>query len=322
MEIQNQVSRILRGNLARLRDVLDGAVSQGVGSLGQVADRVCEAFDFRDGRGRWQRASCCRALADLKEADHISLPAGQPARGGGGRARVLPHPVAPAVDVPGTVDEVGDLTLELVETGEQRRVWNTLMAYEHPRGAGPFVGPQLRYLVGSAHGWLGGVGFAASARRLRSRDAWIGWDDTGRRAHLHRVLGLCRLLVRPGILCRNLASHVLGRAARAVGDDCERMAIAPGCWRRSSTRPNRRGRACARRTGFGWVKPAVAVAGTARTRRRKRARRCICTPWSRRGAPASRRLHRAWRRWRLATVSTPRSGRTTSSAWRRWATRG
>ena len=116
-----------------------------------------------------------------------------------------------------------DLTLALVETDEQRRVWNTLMAHEHPRGAGPFVGPQLRYLLGSAHGWLGGVGFAASARRLRSRDAWIGWDDTGRRAHLHRVLGLCRLLVRPGIGCRNLASHVLGRAARAVGDDCERL---------------------------------------------------------------------------------------------------
>ena len=41
------------------------------------------------------------------------------------------------------------------------------------------------------------------------------------RAHLHRVLGLCRLLVRPGIGCRNLASHVLGRVVRAVGDDCE-----------------------------------------------------------------------------------------------------
>ena len=136
---------------------------------------------------------------------------------------MLPHAVAPAVDVPGTVGEVADLTLALVETDEQRRVWNTLMAHEHPRGAGPFVGPQLRYLLGSAHGWLGGVGFAASARRLRSRDAWIGWDDTGRRAHLHRVLGLCRLLVRPGIGCRNLASHVLGRAARAVGDDCERL---------------------------------------------------------------------------------------------------
>ena len=223
VEVQNQVGRSLRGNLARLRDVLDGAVSQGIGSLGQVADRVCEAFDFHDGRGRWQRASCCAALADLGAAGHVSLPQGRPSRGGVRRPRVLPHPVAPAVDVPGTVGALRDLALVRVETDEQRRVWNTLMAHEHPRGAGPFVGPQLRYLVGSAHGWLGGVGFAACARRLRARDAWIGWDDERRRTHLHRVLGLCRLLVRPGISCRNLASHVLGRAARAVGDDFERL---------------------------------------------------------------------------------------------------
>ena len=211
MEIQNQVGRSLRGNLTRLREVLDEAVSQGVEGLGQVADRICEAFDFRDGRGRWQRASCSAALADLEAAGHVSLPRGRPSRGGVRRPRVLPHPVAPAVDVPGTVGEVRDLALARVETDEQRRIWNTLMAQEHPRGAGPFVGPQLRYLVGSAHGWLGGVGFAACARRLRARDAWIGWDDTRRGAHLHRVLGLCRLLVRPGVACRNLASHVLGR---------------------------------------------------------------------------------------------------------------
>ena len=223
MEVQNQVGRSLRGNLARLRDVLDGAVSQGIGSLGRVADRVCEAFDFHDGRGRRQRASCCAALADLGAAGHVSLPQGRPSRGGVRRPRVLPHPVAPAVDVPGTVGALRDLALVRVETDEQRRVWNTLMAHEHPRGAGPFVGPQLRYLVGSAHGWLGGVGFAACARRLRARDAWIGWDDERRRTHLHRVLGLCRLLVRPGISCRNLASHVLGRAARVVGDDFERL---------------------------------------------------------------------------------------------------
>ena len=97
------------------------------------------------------------------------------------------------------------------------------MAHEHPRGAGPFVGHQLRYLVGSAHGWLGGVGFAASARRLKARDAWVGWDDARRRAHLHRVVGLCRMLIRPHVACRNLASHVLGRAVRAVGEDFERL---------------------------------------------------------------------------------------------------
>ena len=223
MKIQNQVMRRLRDNLARLRDVLGSAVAQGIDSRGQVADRVCEAFDFRDGRGRWQRASCASALAALEAAGQVALPPGRPAGGGGRRPRVLPHPVAPAVDVPGTVDEVRELTLVLVETDEHRRVWNTLMADEHPRGAGPFVGPQLRYLVGSGHGWLGGVGFAASARRLRARDAWIGWDEKRRGDYLHRVLGLCRLLVRPGLSCRNLASHVLGRATRVVGDDFERL---------------------------------------------------------------------------------------------------
>ena len=62
MEVQNQVGRKLRANLADVRVVLDSAASQGVTSLGQLADRVCEALDLRDGRGRWQRASCRKAL--------------------------------------------------------------------------------------------------------------------------------------------------------------------------------------------------------------------------------------------------------------------
>ena len=324
MEIQNQVGRSLRGNLTRLRAVLDGSVLQGIHGLGQVADRVCKAFDFRDGRGRWQRASCCAALADLEAAGHVSLSRGRPSCGGVWRPRVLPHPVAPAAEVPGTVGEVRDLALVRVETDEQRRVWNTLMAHEHPRGAGPFVGPQLRYLVGSGHGWLGGVGFAACARRLRARDAWIGWDDTRRRAHLHRVLGLCRLLIRPDISCRNLASHVLGRVARVAGDDCERLyGYRPWLLETFVDETEHTGASV---RAANWVRVGETRgpgARTVRTRPPKRARRCICTRWSRRGAiPSSRRPHRACRRWRLATGWTPRPGRATSSGGRGWATRG
>ena len=188
MEIQNQVGHRLRGNLSQLRNVLDAAASQGIRSLGQVADRVCEVFDLRDGRGRCQRASCRKALADLEAAGEVSLPAPRRRAGAVRRPRVLPRPVAPAHDVPGEAGELRDLALVRVETDAQRLVWNTLMTHEHPRGAGPFVGHQLRYLLGSAHGWLGGVGFAASARRLNARDAWVGWDDARRRAHLHRVV--------------------------------------------------------------------------------------------------------------------------------------
>ena len=75
-----------------------------------------------------------------------------------------------------------------------------MMAAEHPQGAGPLFGCQLRYLPGSGHGWLGGIGIAASALHLAPRDRWIGWDAATRRAHLHRVVGLSRSLIRPGFL--------------------------------------------------------------------------------------------------------------------------
>ena len=124
--------------------------------------------------------AAARLLADLEAAGEVPLPAPRRRTGAVRRPRVLPRPVAPAHDVPGEVGALGELALVRVETDEQRLVWNTLMAHEHPRGAGPFVGHQMCYLVGSAHGWLGGVGFAASARRLEARDAWVGWDDARR----------------------------------------------------------------------------------------------------------------------------------------------
>ena len=71
------------------------------------------------------------------------------------------------------------------------------MLREHPCGAGPLVGAQLRYLIHSAHGWLGGFGFSAAALQLLDRDTWIGWDAPTRRAQLHRVVCMSRFLLRP-----------------------------------------------------------------------------------------------------------------------------
>jgi hypothetical protein len=101
------------------------------------------------------------------------------------------------------------------------RIWNEMMIREHPRGAGPLVGRQLRYLIGSEHGWLGGMGLGAAALQVRERDRWIGWDVKTRRAHLDRIVGLSRFLIRPCVRCRNLASVVLSLCVRQFSDDFE-----------------------------------------------------------------------------------------------------
>jgi hypothetical protein len=119
------------------------------------------------------------------------------------------------------MDKLSGLQLVKVETDTLKRIWNELMVQEHPRGAGPMVGAQMRYLIGSDHGWLGGLGFGASALQLKDRDHWIGWDHATRQAHLHRLIGLNRFLIRPSVQCRNLASHVLGMALRQLPDDIE-----------------------------------------------------------------------------------------------------
>ena len=126
-----------------------------------------------------------------------------------------------AVGVPEQVDRLGGLELVAVESEELMRVWNSLLLDEHPRGAGPLVGRQLRYLIASEHGWLGALGFAAAALHLQARDRWIGWDLETRRAHLERVVGLNRFLIRPSVQCRNLASRVLSLAMGRLPGDFE-----------------------------------------------------------------------------------------------------
>jgi hypothetical protein len=130
-------------------------------------------------------------------------------------------PVDPPQDVPERAGEVKDLVLIKVETEAQVRIWNELMLGEHPRGAGPLVGVQVRYLIGSAHGSLGGPGFGAAALQLTDRDRWIGRDGEDRQRHLHRIAGLTRFLIRPMVACHILASRVLGMVLRRLPGDVE-----------------------------------------------------------------------------------------------------
>jgi hypothetical protein len=222
MNTQNQIKRVLSEPTSKeyVRGLLEG--KEEIPHRTALARVVCERFGFYDARGREQRAGCLKALRELEGAGHFTLP---PARTSSGRksARRLGDPVPLPVEVPSEAGLVRGLHLLLVTTSEEMRIWNELMIDEHPQGDGPLVGRQVRYLIGSVHGWLGGFGFAAAALQLADRDEWIGWDREQRRRHLHAVVGMSRFLIRPGVRCRNLASKVLGMAVAALPDDFERQ---------------------------------------------------------------------------------------------------
>jgi len=221
MEKQNQIKRVLAQpeSIEAVRRLLESNAHQ---SRSALAGAVCRQFGFFDPRGGEQSSGCVKALRELERAGHFALPA--PRQGWSGKsrqARRLGKPVEAPREVPAQAGEVQELRLIRVDSVDQMRVWNEMMIGEHPQGAGPLVGAQVRYLIDSAHGWLGGFGFAAAALQLADRDDWIGWDVSTRREHLYRVVGMNRFLIRPQVCCHNLASRVLGMALRGLSEDFE-----------------------------------------------------------------------------------------------------
>ena len=186
-----------------------------------LAREICRRLDLRDGKGDWQLATTGKALRDCEAQGFWTLPEARSERRTWNPTR-LKRPVAAVNGLPARLQEIGDLRLIEVSDREHLQIWNELMLREHPLKQCRLVGRQLRYLIGSDHGWLGGLGFGSAALHLEGREAWIGWDDGQRRQHLPRVLNMSRFLIRPTVRCPNLASYVLGLCARRVGADFER----------------------------------------------------------------------------------------------------
>ncbi len=202
-------------NLAQLHHLLD---SGDFASRQQVAREICAQFDFHDSLGRPRLSSCNAALAQLQASGHVLLPTREK-HGARGRPRGLDAPVPTPTEVPECVDQVAGLHLCRVVNDHHQRTWNELMAHEHPQGCVFHAGAQVRYLIDSDHGWLGALGFSASAYALKDRDAWIGWTEEPRPRHL--IVNLSRFLIRPSVSCRNLASWALGRCLRRLANDYE-----------------------------------------------------------------------------------------------------
>jgi hypothetical protein len=227
MFIQNQIKRTLStpANTEYVRQLLE---SEDIRHRTDLAKRVCEQFGFFDAGGQFQISGCVKALRQLEKAGDITLPKVERKGQAKKSPRRLAQAVALPVEVPREAGDVQDLRLELVCSDEQLRVWNELMLTEHPLRNCTLVGRQLRYLINSRHGLLGGFGFSAAALQLEARDHWIGWDSEQRQTHLHRVIGMNRFLLRPSVDCRNLASKVLSLStARVAADFQQRYHYSP-----------------------------------------------------------------------------------------------
>jgi hypothetical protein len=180
---------------------------------------VCEWLNWKNPAGQAKESSCRVALLKLARLGVIPLPAARQASFTARKAGKTEEEPA-WTQLKTTLAKLSGVKLVLVNGDKKLSwLWRMMMKTHHPLGDGPICGAQLRYLVASDQGYLGGLSFSSPAWRLRARDEWIGWSEATRAARLSRIVQNSRFLVLPTVEVPHLASHILSLATKQLAND-------------------------------------------------------------------------------------------------------
>lgn len=198
----------------------------------QLLEEFSRRTDWRDRKGNLCLSSANVCLKRLEKSGLVRLPPPAPRAARSAKRKLLDDgaPLPPLPHLPKSVEQISDLHLSLITGAEdlQHLVWNRLISREHPLKGAPLVGAQLRYLIWAGAEIVGAFGFGPPSFYLSCRDCWIGWDAHAMEQNRHRVIGLSRFLIRPGLHCANLASRCYRLVLQRVRQDwLERYGFEP-----------------------------------------------------------------------------------------------
>ena len=189
----------------------------------ELAYTTCEVLPWLGPNGR-PRVEACQLLFDVLERDGLVLPKKQGHKGL--RARTDWGEPPPSLQVQATLSDIRPVTVDRVPPS-QRHLWNAMVATYHPLGFRRAFGAHLCYFVhGHVDGErviLGGLLFAAAAKALAAREAFIGWDPPTRSRYRHHIISNSRYLILPTVRVPHLASHALALSLHRVAADYEEV---------------------------------------------------------------------------------------------------
>lgn len=194
-------------------------------SLTELSSTVCELLSWKRPNGKLKHKECRTLLEKLQSQGRIALPVVRKTSPFQTRKIAVTTASDPQSRLTGSVGDYRPLTLHLVETGQQRRLWNQFIDRYHYLGFRVPFGASLRYLAESLRypgQYLACLLFSSPAWTMAPRDAWIGWDSGIRRSNLQWIVSNSRFLIPPWVSVRGLASSVLSLAARQLPQDWER----------------------------------------------------------------------------------------------------
>jgi len=218
-----------------------------------LSEKLCKAWNWRQPNG-FLRAMVCRSLMlKLHRAGFIELPPIRQLNPNPLAHRTRPSPPALVDQTPieGNLASVRPLEFRLVRRTSEERLFGSLIETWHYLHYVQPVGEHLKYMVYSQERPLACLAWSSAPRHLGPRDRFIGWSPEQRKRNIHLLAYNTRYLIMPWVRVPHLASHILGRMAKILPRDWERVYGHPVLFLETFTDPARYRGTCYRAAN--WV---------------------------------------------------------------------
>src|SRR5436190_2890422 len=190
----------------------------------RLSAKLCEAWQWKQANGALRDMVCRGLLLMLHRAGEIELPA----------VRQVPlnpfvrreRPQSLLIDMTplaGPLCQIQPIELRQVRRTAEEPLFNSLIEHHHYLGYEQPVGEHLKYVVWAQGRPIACLAWSSAARHLGSRDRYIGWSAEARPRNIRLIAYNTRFLIVPWVTVPHLASYLLGRMARLLSQDWERL---------------------------------------------------------------------------------------------------
>jgi hypothetical protein len=195
----------------------------------RLSQELCRAWNWVQPNGALKDMVCRGLMLELHRNRHIELPP---------RRQVPPNPLAEPRKPLGAellaremdqaplcakLADLKPLAFCQVRRTSSEQLFNALIERYHYLGYTQPVGEHLKYMVYAKDRVIACLAWCSAPRHIGCRDRFIGWTAQQRRQHIDLIAYNTRFLILPWVQVRYLASHILGRMARLLPGDWERI---------------------------------------------------------------------------------------------------
>ena len=185
---------------------------------------LCEAWDWRQANGELRDMVCRSLMLELHRAELIELPPVRQRPPNNVVAQRRPQRVLiDGTPLCGRLREIRPLEILQVRRRPEETCYDGLIEEHHYLGYTRPVGEHLKYLILASDRPVACMSWGSAPRHLGPRDRFIGWSAEARRRNVRHLAYNSRFLILPWVKVSYLASHLLGRMARTLSGDWERL---------------------------------------------------------------------------------------------------